>query len=84
MSREPCKAVAPAQLQHFALPQVPAQPWKNGGGQTRELVCQPAGASLQDFDWRISVATIAASGPFSSYPGVDRSITLLAGDGVLL
>ena len=59
-------------------------PWKNGGGTTTEIAVAPDGASLDDFDWRISVATIAADGPFSVFAGIDRSITLLSGDGVLL
>lgn len=70
--------------QHFDLRQVPAAPWKNGGGATRELACWPPGADMEHFDWRVSVATIAQSGPFSRFAGVDRVITLLAGDGVHL
>lgn len=70
--------------QHFDLGQVPATPWKNGGGATRELACWPPGADMEHFDWRVSVATIARSGPFSRFAGVDRVITLLAGDGVHL
>ncbi|MEX0632662.1 HutD family protein [Serratia ureilytica] len=42
----------------------------------------PPGA--QDFDWRASIATIAQDGPFSAFAGIDRSITLLEGDGVRL
>jgi environmental stress-induced protein Ves len=61
-----------------------AVPWKNGGGTTREIVCRPAGADLDAFEWRASVATIAADGAFSAFPGVDRSITLLQGGGVRL
>ena len=70
--------------QHFDLGQVPATPWKNGGGATRELACWPPGADMDHFDWRVSVATIARSGPFSRFAGVDRVITLLTGDGVHL
>ena len=70
--------------QHFDLRQVPAASWKNGGGATRELACWPPGADMEHFDWRVSVATIAQSGPFSRFAGVDRVITLLAGDGVHL
>ena len=70
--------------QHFDLGQVPATPWKNGGGATRELACWPPGADMEHFEWRVSVATIARSGPFSRFAGVDRVITLLAGDGVHL
>lgn len=59
-------------------------PWKNGGGTTLELVCSPPGATLSDFDWRVSIATVAASGPFSRFPGIDRTIVLLAGEGMHL
>jgi environmental stress-induced protein Ves len=59
-------------------------PWKNGGGSTTEIAIAPVGASLDKFDWRISLATIAASGPFSSFPGVDRTLALVAGAGVVL
>lgn len=75
-------------LQFFDMATVPTTPWKNGGGSTRELACWPpptgAGASLGEFGWRVSVATIAAAGPFSTFPGVDRQIMLLEGDGVCL
>lgn len=63
---------------------LPAVAWKNGGGTTREIICRPAGAGLDDFDWRVSVATIAADGAFSAFPGIDRTIALLHGDGVRL
>lgn len=68
----------------FSSPQLPSMPWKNGGGTTREITCQPAGAGLDDFHWRLSIAEIAASGPFSAFAGIDRVITLLEGDGVRL
>ncbi|WP_137919213.1 HutD family protein [Hydrogenophaga sp. 2FB] len=75
---------APARLQRFSLADLPAMPWKNGGGTTREIACQPPGAGLGAFDWRVSIATIAAAGPFSAFPGVDRVIMLLDGAGVHL
>lgn len=56
--------------------------WRNGGGSTTELAVAPEGASYADFDWRISLATIAQDGPFSSFPGVDRSLALVEGRGV--
>ena len=68
----------------FALADIVPTPWKNGGGATREIACWPPGTGLDSFDWRISVATIAADGAFSVFAGIDRSITLLSGDGVLL
>ena len=63
---------------------LPAAPWKNGGGSTRELAVSPPGAPLDNFDWRISVAAITADGAFSLFPGVDRSLVLVEGDGVRL
>ena len=59
-------------------------PWKNGAGLTREIAVEPAGASLDDFDWRISVAEIAREAPFSAFAGVDRCIVLLHGAGMRL
>jgi environmental stress-induced protein Ves len=59
-------------------------PWKNGGGSTTEIAVCPPGAGFDEFDWRISLATISQSGPFSSFPGIDRSLALVDGDGVLL
>ena len=75
-------------LEFFDLANVPATPWKNGGGSTRELACWPpataAAGGMDSFGWRVSVATIAAPGPFSAFAGVDRQIMLLGGDGVHL
>ncbi len=70
--------------QPTAFSQLHAAPWKNGGGVTRELVCFPAGAGFDDFTWRVSIADVHASGPFSVFPGIDRVITLLDGDGMRL
>jgi len=61
-----------------------ATPWKNGGGVTVEIAAAPPGAGLDAFDWRISRATVAADGPFSAFPGIDRTLTVLDGDGLLL
>ena len=81
----PADGAAPGAAVHwFDLRTVPATPWKNGGGSTRELVCWPPGAGTDAFGWRVSVARIAAPGPFSAFTGVDRQIMLLDGDGVTL
>lgn len=61
-----------------------AAPWKNGGGSTTEIAISPPDAGFDDFDWRISLATILADGPFSSFPGIDRSLMLVEGDSVQL
>ena len=62
--------------------QLPVQAWKNGGGSTTEIAIAPQGAGFDDFDWRISVASVAGDGPFSIFPGIDRTLTLLAGAGM--
>ena len=59
------------------------QPWRNGGGVTRELLCLPAG-SADDWTLRISVADIEADGPFSPFPGVTRWLAAVSGAGVRL
>jgi environmental stress-induced protein Ves len=59
-------------------------PWKNGGGVTREIRVEPPEASLVDFDWRLSIADVAAEGPFSSFPGIDRIIVLTKGESMQL
>lgn len=61
-----------------------AAPWKNGGGVTRELACHPVGAGFDDFLWRVSIADVHQSGPFSRFPGIDRVIVLLDGAGMTL
>lgn len=57
-----------------------AQPWKNGGGITREIAAHPPGSALADFDWRISTAEVSAAGPFSAFPGIDRTLAVLEGE----
>lgn len=60
------------------------KPWKNGGGVALDLHVEPAGAGMDAFDWRASIALVQASGPFSHFPGVDRTIVLLEGSGMRL
>ncbi|HEY4366724.1 MAG TPA: HutD family protein [Steroidobacteraceae bacterium] len=59
-------------------------PWKNGAGETIEIAVSPAAAGLEDFEWRISMAGVSTAGPFSSFPGIDRTLSLLEGDGLRL
>ncbi len=56
--------------------------WKNGLGRTAEIARAPAGEKA--FDWRLSIATIAADGPFSAFDGCDRSLIPIAGAGLAL
>jgi environmental stress-induced protein Ves len=57
------------------------QPWKNGMGSTREIARFPSHAGSEDFLWRVSVAEVDSAAPFSLFPGIDREIALLEGDG---
>lgn len=59
-------------------------PWKNGGGTTTEIAVSPEGAGLEDFDWRISTARVETDGPFSLFPGVDRTLAILDAAGMVL
>lgn len=59
-------------------------PWKNGGGSTTQLAIFPPEASLDRFLWRLSSAHVVAAGPFSHFSGVDRSLAILSGDGLIL
>lgn len=59
-------------------------PWKNGGGTTTEIVVSPDAAGLDEFDWRVSMACVAQDGPFSSFPGIDRTLSILEGEGITL
>jgi environmental stress-induced protein Ves len=63
------------------LADVPASPWRNGGGVTRELLAWPG---AQDWSWRLSVAEVASNGPFSRFDGVQRWFAVLDGAGVQL
>ncbi|ACX90247.1 HutD family protein [Pectobacterium parmentieri] len=55
--------------------------WKNGQGVTREVCRFPAG---EQYDWRISIATIRENGAFSRFPGYLRNISVLEGEGMFL
>ncbi|HVX98684.1 MAG TPA: HutD family protein [Pseudorhodoplanes sp.] len=59
-------------------------PWKNGGGETVEITRSPSNSNLDTFDWRVSRARIDRAGPFSSFPGIDRTLCVLDGDGIRL
>jgi hypothetical protein len=79
----------------FSLATLTVSRWRNGGGETRQIISWPlsdpgpvsAGArstATDDFAWRASIASIDRDGDFSAFPGIDRIITLLEGDGVTL
>jgi environmental stress-induced protein Ves len=55
--------------------------WKNGTGWTREIARLP---DREDWDWRLSIAEIERDGPFSVFPGIDRELVLIRGNGLRL
>ena len=71
-------------MQRIDLNGLPSQRWKNGAGTTREIAVEPAGAGTDDFDWRLSLAEVERDAPFSAFPGVDRCVVLLRGQGMVL
>ena len=62
-----------------------AMPWRNGGGTTWEIAQgRMDGAADGDWHWRFSLAEIAADGPFSAFPHIDRMLTVVDGAGITL
>ncbi|MEJ1096118.1 MULTISPECIES: HutD family protein [unclassified Pseudoxanthomonas] len=55
--------------------------WKNGLGWTREIVRVPDG---DHWDWRLSIAEIERDSEFSIFPGIDRDLALIRGNGLRL
>ena len=58
-------------------------PWKNGLGFTTELAIND-GANLDDFDWRLSIASVTSNGEFSNFSGYDRNLVLIEGNSLSL
>ena len=59
-------------------------PWKNGGGSTTEIAVFPPDAGIGAFDWRVSMASVVGDGAFSSFPGIERTLAVLTGEGIVL
>lgn len=63
------------------------RPWKNGGGTMVDLAVDgdPEGVVEGDrWRWRVGLADIDASGPFSDFSGYRRTIMLAGGKGFTL
>ncbi len=75
-AREPLHLIRKAEQKRMA--------WKNGGGTTTEIAVCPRDASLDTFEWRVSTADVVADGAFSMFAGVDRTLALLSGAGLML
>src|SRR4249919_3708055 len=60
--------------------------WKNGAGWTSEIlkVHDSDDRDTNDWNWRLSIAEIETDAPFSAFPGVERELVLLSGNGLRL
>jgi len=58
-------------------------PWKNGLGETTELAINE-GANLDNFIWRLSIASVVNNGVFSDFSGYHRNLVLIEGKGISL
>ena len=61
--------------------------WRNGLGWTREIHRQPMPGAAQggeDWLWRLSIAEVEQDAAFSAFPGIDRELVLLRGNGMRL
>jgi uncharacterized protein len=67
---------------YFPLEAYTSMPWRNGAGVTREIAREPPQG--ESFAWRLSLASLQASGPFSSYAGHQRCVALVDGRGFRL
>jgi environmental stress-induced protein Ves len=59
--------------------QVTSTSWKNGLGLTRQLAIYPENASAQSFEWRLSIAQLTQTAPFSVFAGIERCLAVLEG-----
>jgi uncharacterized protein len=73
-------------MRHLRPADYRIMPWKNGGGSTIELDVFPdnSDVSAGSFAWRASIADVSADGPFSRFPGYERHIMAIAGDGMVI
>ena len=55
--------------------------WRNGAGWTSEVFRFP---DADDWSWRLSIAEVETDAPFSTFPGVERALVLLEGNGMRL
>lgn len=69
-------------LLHLPAHEYRRERWRNERGWTREIHRHPDGAS--EWQWRASIAEIDHDAPFSAFPGCDRELVLLAGEGMHL
>jgi uncharacterized protein len=82
-------------VRHLRFAEYRVTPWKNGKGVTREVASSAVSVGAASSgsvsagsgappDWRISMATVTGDAPFSSFPGVVRTLGVVDGAGIEL
>ncbi|HET7900817.1 MAG TPA: HutD family protein [Candidatus Nanopelagicales bacterium] len=69
-------------LQILRADEHPVVAWANGRGVTEIVVSWPPGED--EFEWRVSIATVEDAGAFSSYAGIDRILVVASGGPLVL
>lgn len=60
---------------------LPRERWRNGAGETAVVAAGPDASAPR---WRVSVATLEQSGPFSRFAGIDRTLVPMGGTRLTL
>jgi uncharacterized protein len=68
-------------MQIVKFSELAEKPWKNGGGVTRDIALR---RQAQQLVWRLSMADVALTGPFSDFAGLTRVLTVIDGTGMVL
>lgn len=71
-------------MRTIRLEQCRRMKWKDGGDETIELAISLMDSTIENFDWRLSAAHVARDGPFSYFPGIDRTLVVTGGAGMVL
>jgi environmental stress-induced protein Ves len=74
----------PPRLQFLLARDRATQQWRDGGGTTAQVAIEPRRATIENFDWRVSIATVDGEAQFSRYPGVTRWLMPLSTSGMTL
>lgn len=75
----------------IAYSEIGPAPWRNGGGVTRQIASGKLGVTGtleavagDDWDWRLSIADVESEGPFSTFAGMTRILTVVDGEGLAI
>ena len=79
-------------MQVIRFAQLEAKAWRNGAGLTREIARLPEAGPLttdtsrsgDSWAWRVSIADVTSAGDFSLFPEMERVLTVIEGDQIVL